>query len=383
MTGRGRAVLALAVACYLAAWTLGSRPLYPVAVGLGLAVALSIVWVRLSAQPMRLRRETGRHAQFEGEVVPVRLTIEPSTRVLPPSLVVEERIGRLGPRATTLDRLRGAYLLDAVPRGRYPFERSRALIGDPFGLAAAEIQLQAPGSLLVRPRVVAVRRLFSDAGVHRAGGARQLVRRPAGLDVHGVREWVEGESLRHVHWGSTAKTGRLMVKEVEDTPRDEVAILLDARSGVSAAVFDVQVRAAASLLRAYASRHRETRLLVNARRLESHTVRSLGSDWEAALDVLAGVEADGRTPLEALLAEDGAGVRSLELVVVTASLRRTLVERLVRLTAARRPVSAVFVAESHALEPELVRLQTAGAAVTVVRPGADLRAALEGGGAAG
>src|SRR4051812_15451808 len=230
MTGRGRTVLALAGACYLAAWTLGSKPLYPVAVGLGLAVALAIVWVRLSAQPMRLRRETGRNAQVEGEVVPVRLAIEPSTRVLPPSLVVEERIGRLGRRATTLDRLRGAYLLDAVPRGRYPFERSRAVIGDPFGLAAAELQLEAPGSLLVRPRVVAVRRLFSDAGVHRAGGARQLVRRPAGLDVHGVREWVEGESLRHVHWGSTAKTGRLMVKEVEDTPRDEVAILLDARA---------------------------------------------------------------------------------------------------------------------------------------------------------
>src|SRR3954451_233227 len=226
MTGRGRAVLALAVACYLAAWMLGSRPLYPVAVGLGLAVAVSVIWVRLSGRRRRLRRETGPRAQVEGECVPVRLAVEPSARVLPPSLVVEERVGRLGPRAAAPGRARAAYLLDAVPRGRYPFERSRALIADPFGLASAEISLQAPGSLLVRPRVVAVRRLFSDAGVHRAGGARQLVRRPAGLDVHGVREWVDGESLRHVHWGSTAKTGRLMVKEVEDTPRDEFAILL-------------------------------------------------------------------------------------------------------------------------------------------------------------
>jgi uncharacterized protein (DUF58 family) len=375
VTKRGRLVLALAAACYLAAWLLGSKPLYPVAIGLALAVLVAVAWVRLSARPMELERRTRKRANVEGEIVPVRLDLRLSSRIRPPGLVVAERIGRLGERATPLDRLRGGYLLDAVPRGRYPFERASARIEDPFGLAAAEVALRTGGALLVRPRVVPLERLFSDAGTLRPGGTRQPVRRPTGYDVHGVREWVEGESLHHVHWRSTARTGRLMVKELEDAPRDEVAVVLDARPS---AVFDVQARAAASLVRAYARRHRETRLVVVASRVTAQTVHSLGGDWEAALDLLAAVEPDATRPLETVLADGGAATGSRELVVVASTVSRGTVERLAQLARARRRVSFVHVARSDALEPGLVRLQTAGVSVAVVRPGQDLRTALGG-----
>lgn len=373
LTPRGRLVLALAAACYLAAWALGSKPLYPVAVGLALAVGLAVLWVRLSARPMRLQRRTRRRSQVEGDVVPVRIGVALSSRIRPPGIVVSERIGRLGERATALDRLHGGYLLDAVPRGRYPWERASARIEDPFGLAAATVPLETSGALLVRPRAVALDRLFSEAGGARPGAARHTVRRPTGYDVHGVREWVEGESLHHVHWRSTARTGRLMVKELEEAPRDEVAVVLDARPSDR---FDLQARAAASLVAAYARRHRETRLVVVCARVETQTVRTLGGDWGAALDLLARVEPDGSRALETVLAGDGPAARSLELVVVAASVTRGLAERLVRLARAHRPVSLVHVAAPGTLEPLLVRLQTAGVSVAVVRPGDDLRVAL-------
>jgi predicted PurR-regulated permease PerM len=51
VTDRGRLALLLAVGVYLAAWTFGSTVLYPVAVGLALAVALAVAWVRLSPLP--------------------------------------------------------------------------------------------------------------------------------------------------------------------------------------------------------------------------------------------------------------------------------------------------------------------------------------------
>jgi uncharacterized protein (DUF58 family) len=322
---------------------------------------------------MRLERRTRKRSQVEGEVVPVRIGIALSSRIPPPGVVVSERIGRLGERTTPLERLWGGYLLDAVPRGRYPFERASARIEDPFGLAAAVVPLETSGALLVRPRVVALERLFSEVGSARPGGARHTVRRPTGYDVHGVREWVEGESLHHVHWRSTARTGRLMVKELEEAPRDEVAVVLDARPSDR---FDVQARAAGSLLAAYARRHRETRLVVVRARVESQTVRTLGGDWEAALDLLARVEPDGFRALEAVLAADGPAARSLELVVVTASVTRGLADRLAQLARAHRPVSLVHVAAAGTLEPLLVRLQTAGVSVAVVRPGDDLRRAL-------
>ena len=75
--------------------------------------------------------------------------------------------------------------------------------------------------------------LFSESGAHAAGRppARCCAAR-AGFDLHSVREYEQGESLRKVHWRSTARRGQLMVKELEDAPRDEVAVLLDAAAGV-------------------------------------------------------------------------------------------------------------------------------------------------------
>jgi uncharacterized protein (DUF58 family) len=374
VTRRGRLVLALAAACYLAAWALGSRPLYPAAVGLALAVAVAVVWVRLAARPMRLERQTRRRANVEGEVVPVRLDLRLSSRIRPPGLGVPARMGRLGARTTRLDRLHGGYLLDAVPRGRYPVERATARIEDPFGLAAADVPLPTAGALLVRPRPVVLERLFSDVGSIRPGGVRQAIRRPTGYDVHGVREWVEGESLHHVHWRSTARTGTLMVKELEDAPRDEVAVVLDARPGPA---FDVQARVAASLVRVYALRHRETRLIVVGARTSVQSVHSLGGEWEAALDLLAAAEPDATRALVTALGDGAAAAASSrELIVVASTLTRGLVERLGRLAATRRRVSFVHVAGSDAPEAGLVRLQQLGVPVAVVRPGADLRVAL-------
>ena len=108
------------------------------------------------------------------------------------------------------------------------------MIDDPFGLAHAEVDLAAGGSLLVYPRLVALDRLFSESGAHAQDGRRLLLRRPSGFDLHSVREYEQGESLRKVHWRTTARRGQLMVKELEDAPRDEIAVVLDAEASADA-----------------------------------------------------------------------------------------------------------------------------------------------------
>src|SRR5207237_1949755 len=140
-----------------------------------------------------------------------------------------------------LESRRGAYTLKALPRGRYAFVEVHAVLEDAFGLQRAEVELAAPATLLVYPRLVALERLFSEGGSYGHDGRRVLLRRPSGFDLHSVRDYEQGESLRKVHWRSTAKRGELMVKELEDAPRDEVAVLLDAEAGVSDDAFDVQV----------------------------------------------------------------------------------------------------------------------------------------------
>jgi len=381
-------MLLLGVATYAVAWLFGAKALYPVATGLVLAPLAARTWVRLAAAPIALRRRAGKGVLLEGEDVWVTLQARPESRVPAPAMVVTERIARLGERETPLRRAgsvhRGTYVLEQVPRGRYVVEHARATIDDPFGLARAEVELEAGGALLVYPRLVALDRLFSESGAHAQDGRRLLLRRPSGFDLHSVREYERGESLRKVHWRTTARRGQLMVKELEDAPRDEIAVLLDADArAVTAGSFDVQVRAAGSILRAHAAHGRRAVLAVNSASRPTARVSSLDGDWLAALGLLAEAQPDGTRPVIELLArESGPASRALETVVVTARLSGALATKLIQRALAAHGVSVVWIdAPSFAgrptrVEPELLRLQAAGVAVAVLRHGDPLAAVL-------
>ncbi len=47
------------------------------------------------------------------------------------------------------------------------------------------------------------------------------------LAFHAIREYHPGDSRRHVHWKSTAKTGTLMVRQFEESRRARIAVVLD------------------------------------------------------------------------------------------------------------------------------------------------------------
>ena len=393
MTDRGRIVLALGGATYVAAWAFGSKPLYPVATGLLLAVVLAWGWVRLANRPMRLRRVLGEQEHVEGDDVHVWIELELDSTVPPPSLVLVERIGKLGERRTVLhpdgNRFWAGYTLRELPRGRYTLEAAEVEIEDPFGLQRVTVPLGEAGVLVVYPRLVDLDRLFSETGARAHEGRRMLLRRPSGFDLHGVREYEEGESLRRVHWRSTARRGQLMVKELEDAPRDETAVVLDTDAATVTGIppdssFDAQVRAAGSVLRAHARRGRRAVLVVGSVSRESRRIASSDGEWRRALDLLAGLEPSSAGSVASLLGEDGSPAgRSLELTVVTARLEPRLVERLVQLALSRRRVSLVYVDAASfggrgVREPALLRLQAAGISVAIVRRGDDLAATLTG-----
>jgi uncharacterized protein (DUF58 family) len=379
MTARGRAALALGVLTYVAGWAFGSRPLYVVAVGLILTVLLAWLAVRLTARPVGLRRSLPA-TPLEGDDVPVRIELELESALAPAGITLVERYDRLGARRTELRRdgrhLWARYVLEAVPRGRYRIDAAVVVVEDPFGLERREPRLADPASLVVYPRLVELDRLFTEAGAHARDGRRVLLQRPSGFDLHSVRDYVEGDSLRKVHWRSTARRGHLMVKELEDSPRDDVAVVLDAWRGSPRPLFDVAVRAAGSILQAYARRSRRAALVLGGASTEIQRVQAEG-DWRRALELLAGAEADGTEPPWQLLAgERNPATLALDLVFVTPRLDGGVVDRLVQRATARRNTALVYVDGVRDREPALLRLQSAGVAVAVVREGDDLAAVL-------
>jgi uncharacterized protein (DUF58 family) len=395
MTARGRAALALGVSLYVAAWAFGSRPLYPVAIGLLVLWPLAWACVRLADRPIRLHRWTRAHDHWEGDDVEVEVELERERRVPCASMTLVETVERVGRRETPLEsgrgRLGARYVLERLPRGRYAFPDARVVLEDPFGFQRRTLELGTTGAVLVFPRIADLDTLFSEGGPGAHQGRRILLRRPVGYDVHGVREYEQGESLRRVHWPTTARRGKLMVKELEDSPRDEVAVVLDAACGSAGtppdSSFDVQVRAAGSILRTHLRRGRRAALVVNGRILETHRVHSLEGDWRRALELLAAADPGGARPASALLGEDvGPAARARELVLVTAGLTQELVTRLAHRAVGNVGVAVVWVdAASFAGHGRdqgqsglLLRLQAAGVAVAILRRGDDLTSVLSG-----
>lgn len=387
-TSRGRAILVLGSACWLAAVLTGSHALYPLGIGLVAATVLADLWIRLALRRPTVIRRRPSHELLEGDDVEVELVVDPGSLLPLPGAIVADVVGRLGERTVELrrrdGRYAGTYVLRGLPRGRHRLGPPDVSISDPFALARAKATLPDRDTLLVRPRLVSLGRLFFEGAGGASDGRRLLLRRPAGFELHGVREHQHGESLRRVHWPTTARRGTLMVKELEDAPRDELAVLLDGHAaGAPAAAFDAGVRVAGSIVLAQARRGRRCVLVLNTRSRESQEVAGDGPEWQRALDLLAGAEADASTSAAALLASEmAAAVRARQLVVVTSHLGPALVDRLVERALSRRPAALVhvdapsFAGRSSPPEPALLRLAAAGVPVSVVRRGDDLAVAL-------
>ena len=395
MTHRGRLVLSLGLGTYLAAWAFGARSLYAPAVGLVLAVGLSVLWTLLLARPFRLHRRIDREQPVEGDDVRIVVELETDGGILPGSVLLHDPAGGLGERDLVVPRdgssLRVAYSVTNVPRGRYRFGEAEVSVEDPFGLSRRDQRLPDTGTLLVYPRLAKLSSLFSERGLRSHGAGRVLLRRPAGFELHSVREYQDGESLRRVHWPSTARRQQLMVKELEDSPRDEIVVVIDAQGGFGAGTppessFDAQVRAAGSILWTHARRGRNARLLVSSRAVDTVSLRSYERDWPRAMEALAAAEQDGTRPLEALLVdESGVAAHASDIAVVSAALRPTLVEALIARAVNRQRVSVVYVdlpsfgsdeRPAVVLDAAALRLDAAGIPVARLRRGDDLAAVL-------
>jgi uncharacterized protein (DUF58 family) len=351
LTRRGRLLIAAALSLYLLGWGFGMREASMLAVGIAIAVAAAMVYVRVAVRPMELTRRVPR-GTIEGSDVQVRIEIQPSGGIVPPRAVVLEHVDGVGSRECEVLRvegsLKGSYRLPAVPRGRYELHGAALRVDDPFGLERGQAPLDRDDALSVYPRLVELDSLFSDGGPPGGHGRRYLLSRVAGYDLHGVRDYQQGESLRAVHWKTSARLRKLMVKEFEDTPRDESIVVLDAAAESEVgqppdSAFEMAVRAAGSLLRRLASSGQRSGLVVNALAPVHRSLATFESDWPDALELLAALKPNGRRPLCALLGERGAAVDAARVWVVTADLRPANAEAIAALSQARRDVAVVWI----------------------------------------
>lgn len=135
-----------------------------------------------------------------------------------------------------------------LPRGVVRVGPVTTVRSDPVGLLRREHAFDDVHDLFVHPRTVGLP--STSAGLVRdleGNATRRLV--DADMSFHAIREYAPGDSRRQVHWKSTAKTGRLMVRQYEESRRSRMAVVLAAATQeyADADEYELAVSAAASL----------------------------------------------------------------------------------------------------------------------------------------
>ena len=383
-----RGGLALGAIALAAAVSSGSRALGVVGVGFLLSSLLTWLWTWIAESPVTVTYGVHPIPATEGDCVRIAIEVSRRSRFLLGSMAVTAAIGRVGKRTCQLHvrgrTARGELDLGPMPRGVFPISGTEVMLGDLLGLVSLSPAVSCePARVVVRPRLIELDGLFSEAGRAGGDGRRLLLRRSAGFDFHSVREYEQGESLRRVHWPTSARRGRLMVKELEDRAYDGVVVILDCdpRGAVGEppeSSFDVAVRAAGSILQAHATRGRPATFVSTGRERAVVPVRSAADDLGGAVTALAAAEPDALHGLARFLASDNPSVAGGgEVVVVTATLDSAAFAAVLAL-AGRRVVSVVwvdaasFAARPTRAEPGVLRLAAHGLSTAVVRRGDDL-----------
>jgi uncharacterized protein (DUF58 family) len=127
-------------------------------------------------------------------------------------------------------RVKRRFPMRCQQRGAFVFGPTYIRSGDLFGFFRREMKIEKLDYLLVYPRLVPLeklgipsRQLFGDIRLK-----RHLFQDP--VLTAGVRDYVSGDSLKRIHWKSTARLGRLQTKVYEPTTTVDISLFLDVRT---------------------------------------------------------------------------------------------------------------------------------------------------------
>lgn len=198
-------------------------------------VLYSFVTARFALSGLDFERTARTHQQQAGQLFEERFWLTNRWRIS--RLWIEIRddsdlpgfhgsriLSKIGPKES---RTYTAYTLVGM-RGKYHLGPTRLISGDVFGLFSVEKSFSADDELLVLPKTVPLDYFAMPQGFFPGGRAILQKATEVTPQAAGVREYIPGDGLRSIHWPTTARKNRLMVKEYEQDPQADVWIMLDA-----------------------------------------------------------------------------------------------------------------------------------------------------------
>lgn len=375
---------------------------------------LSFLWTWNGANWLRLTRQTRARRAQVGRYLEERFTIR-NTGFLPklwleiydhselPGHHASHVVSNLRSRSSVSWSVRTL----CIRRGEFLLGPLRVVSGDPFGLFEIERKISATSRLVIYPATVPISDFTLPSGLLPGGDALRRRTHYITTNASSVRDYVTGDSFSRIHWRSTARRDRLIVKEFELDPLADIWIILDAERAVHVGEYnptdadadklpwevdarfsippsteEYAVTIAASLAHFFLGRDRAVGLATNGQHYESIQVDRGPRQLTKILETLAVIRARGAMPLEQLLTLEGDQLtRGTTVIAVTPSTRESWATSAHRLLRRGVRVIAVLVdPEDFGGRPGMrqlaSRLGIANIPTHIVRKGDDLLLAL-------
>lgn len=231
---RRTAVFLLGLLAFTAGLVTGRDLFFTLAYLLGLLLVLSFLWSWINLHTVHLSRVTRTRRTQVGRPLEERFTVR-NTGILPklwleihdystlPHHYASHVVNGLGPRqtyswrVTTISRERGRYQLGPI----------KLRTSDPFGLFPLEKDLAPTSNVVVFPMTFDIHQFALPVGILPGGDALRRRTHYITTNASGVRDYEPGDSFSRIHWRSTARRDRLIVKEFELDPLADIWIVPD------------------------------------------------------------------------------------------------------------------------------------------------------------
>lgn len=252
VTPLGWSMLAIVPLAFAFGYSLGWMELVVVAwAGLVLLAVAAAYLVGRSAFTVTLGMAHSR--VLVGEAASGTVTIANPARHRVIGATVEIPVGTALAAITMPSLARGAEFSHefAVPTGRrgvVSIGPVRTVRADPIGLVRREIIWTESQELYVHPRTIGVPSTTTGLIRDLEGNPTRQISN-SDVSFHALREYVPGDERRYIHWKSTARTGKYMVRQFEETRRSHLVIALSLASADYANddEFELSVSVAGSL----------------------------------------------------------------------------------------------------------------------------------------
>lgn len=365
---------------------------------LAVLLVLDYLWIWIGACGIEYKtKETVDHCQF-GDYINEDFTIS-HRGILPTSLMeISEDTDLPGYSNTATVALarKDSYRWDirtrCLQRGRYRLGTLDVKFTDPLGFLSLSRRLGNNREITVYPAVLNLPLFDVVPRIEPGLGPQRRLVSEVGPGASRVREYTSGDSLRHIHWRSTARTGKLMVKEFDPDPSNyafqDVWLVLDMNRDIQTGegietTEEYMITVAASLAKKYIKGGKRVGLIASGERPCLHLPEAGDQHLQGIMRSLAVVKAGGEVTLDTLLtSESGLFDANSALITIAPSGSRGIAVPLRRIMNRGSFVISVlldsFSFGGGADDGEAYRtLNSSGVSVYVIRKGMDIARALD------